>query len=228
MKLLAEYHLLQERAYQYLRELILSDKLKYDMVYSEARIAEALGCSRTPVKDALARLSHARYVDILPSRGFMLHRLTESDIVNTFQTRVAIEGFCAVTMMQERQSETGQAAIAQLHELLRALRALEDGSRPAEFLQRDMAFHAAVVAFVPNQDFAELYEAQSYRMEMLADKSLREPGRCAETVREHEAILRAIENGSMEDCYQAILRHNDSTYRRDLEILRREFGALLP
>lgn len=225
---MAEFHLLQEKAYRYLREQILSDTLKYDMVYSEARIAQELGCSRTPVKDALARLSHARYIDILPSRGFMLHRLTESDIRNTFQTRVAIEGFCAVTMMQQRESDTGRAAVAQLDGLLQALRALEDGSRPVEFLERDMAFHAALVGFVPNRDFAELYEAQSYRIEMLASKSLREEGRCAETVREHEAILCAIRDGSVQDCYEAVLRHNDSTYRRDLEILRREFGTVLP
>lgn len=225
---MAEYHLLQEKAYNYLRELILSDTLKYDMVYSESQIAEALGCSRTPVKDALARLSHARYIDILPSRGFMLHRLTESDINNTFQTRVAIEGFCAVTMMQQRDTDEGKTAIAHLRTLQQELQALADGERPAEFLQHDMAFHAAIVAFVPNGDFAQLYEAQSYRMEMLADKSLREQGRCAETVREHGAILHAIEEGTMQDCYASVLQHNESTYRRDLEILRREFGTMLP
>ena len=63
---------------------------------------------------------------------------------------------------------------------------------------------------------------------MLASKSLREEGRCAETVREHEAILCAIRDGSVQDCYEAVLRHNDSTYRRDLEILRREFDTVLP
>lgn len=218
------FQFLQERAYNYLREQIFSDALSYDEVYSETRFAKEIGCSRTPVKDALTRLSHAKYVDIIPSKGFMLHRLTEKDIVATFQTRVAIESFCVICVMQQRDTPEGAAAIDEMSRLLHRQRALEDGSNLQEFLRLDMEFHNAIVNFVPNVDFAEVYEAHAYRIEKLAEKCLQEDGRCRDACQEHGAILDAIESGGIEACYNAVLRHNESTYQHDLLVLRRESG----
>ena len=212
--------LLQDAAYNYLRELLLADRLEAGVIYSETQIAQALRCSRTPVKDALTRLSHAKYIDIIPSKGFMLHRLSEQDIAATFQTRVAIESFCVISAMQRRGEPEGAAAIRRLEALLAQMRAIADGSDPEAFLRLDMAFHREIVEFVPNEDFAELYEAHTYRIEKLANRSLREEGRCAETCREHTAILEAMRAGDLGACYTAVLAHNQSTYRRDLRILR--------
>ena len=219
------FQLLQERAYNYLREQILSDALSYDVVYSESRFAQEIGCSRTPVKDALTRLSHAKYVDIIPSKGFMLHKLTEEDVVATFQPRVAIESFCVICVMQKRDTAEGKTAIEAMSRLVRQQQALADGSDLEQFLRLDMEFHNAIVNFVPNEDFTEAYEAHAYRIEKLAEKCLREDGRRRDTCMEHEAILQAITSGGIEACYNAVLRHNESTYQHDIMVLRRESGG---
>lgn len=70
---MAGYTLLQEEAYTHIKEQILSGALREEQIYSETKIAAMIGISRTPVKDALVRLSQERLVDILPSRGFRLH-----------------------------------------------------------------------------------------------------------------------------------------------------------
>ena len=66
---MAGYTLLQEEAYTHIKEQILSGALREELIYSETKIAAMIGISRTPVKDALVRLSQERLVDILPSRG---------------------------------------------------------------------------------------------------------------------------------------------------------------
>ncbi|MEI3306732.1 MAG: GntR family transcriptional regulator [Dysosmobacter sp.] len=66
---MAGYTLLQEEAYTHIKEQILSGALREEQIYSETKIAAMIGISRTPVKDALVRLSQERLVDILPAGG---------------------------------------------------------------------------------------------------------------------------------------------------------------
>ena len=107
---MAGYTLLQEEAYAHIKEQILTGALQEDQIYSETRIAAMIGISRTPVKDALVRLNQERLVDILPSRGFRLHRMSEDDIWDTYQVRTAVEGFCVVHLAHRKDTPEGQAA----------------------------------------------------------------------------------------------------------------------
>ena len=74
------YRALNDVAYNYLRDMIYRFELEYNQIYSETKLAAQISVSRTPMRDALNRLAHERYIDILPNRGFMLHLPTESDI----------------------------------------------------------------------------------------------------------------------------------------------------
>ena len=67
---------LQEQAYLHLKKLIIECKLEPDVIYSETKMCSELGVSRTPFKVALARLSQDKYIDIIPGRGFCLHRMS--------------------------------------------------------------------------------------------------------------------------------------------------------
>lgn len=214
-----EYQFLQEQAYKYLRERILRDEMEYNRTYSEAQIARELGCSRTPVKDALTRLSHAKYIDIIPSKGFQLHHMTEDDLKNTFQTRVAVESFCVVSMMQQRDTPAGIAAVGHLRQHLDIQERFSDGSDIPSFLASDIAFHRCIMHFVPNEDFCELYELHEYRIAEPARASLREPNRCREAWQEHAAILDAIESADIGRCYLAVLRHSESTYEHGVKAI---------
>lgn len=214
-----EYQFLQDQAYKYLRDRILHDEMEYNRTYSEAQIARELGCSRTPVKDALTRLCHAKYIDIIPSKGFQLHHMTEDDLKNTFQTRVAVESFCVISMMQQRDTPTGASAINHLRQHLDTQERFSDGSNIPSFLASDIAFHRCIMHFVPNGDFRELYELHEYRIAKPARASLKEPNRCREAWQEHTAILDAIESADIGRCYLAVLRHSESTYEHGVRAI---------
>jgi DNA-binding GntR family transcriptional regulator len=76
---------LNEKAYEHIKQLITTHQLSYDEIYSETKLAKELGISRTPFRDAIHRLAQEGYIDIIPSRGFRLHKLTKEDVENTFQ-----------------------------------------------------------------------------------------------------------------------------------------------
>lgn len=217
-----EFQFLQEQAYQYLRNKIRNDELLPDQVYSESQIARELDCSRTPVKDALTRLSHAKYIDIIPSKGFRLHRMTEDDLTSTFQTRVAVESYCALSIMERREHTDGKATLKQLHDLLRTQGKAAENGDIAAFLDADIEFHRTIMLFLSNSDFAELYELHSYRIEEPARRSLQEPDRCRDAFREHTAIVEAIESADIGQCYLAVLRHNQSTFEYSVRLLLEE------
>lgn len=214
-----EFQFLQEQAYQYLRNKILRDELAPDQVYSESQIARELNCSRTPIKDALTRLSHAKYIDIIPSRGFRLHRMTEEDLVSTYQTRVAIESYCALSIMERRAQADGKAALTELHHLLSLQETAAKNGDIAAFLDADVAFHRTIMLFLSNSDFAELYELHAYRIEEPARHSLQEPDRCRDALHEHAAIVEAIESADIGRCYLAVLQHNQTTFDRSVRLL---------
>ena len=89
-----ESPLLQVQAYDYLIDLIKQGTLQENTIYSLNQMAKEAGFSRTPFRDAVLRLEQERYLDILPSKGFILHKMTREDIVETYEIRSAIEVFC--------------------------------------------------------------------------------------------------------------------------------------
>ena len=81
---------LQVRAYESLKDMILEGHLENGQIYSETKISQELGISRTPLRDAIQRLAQERYIDVIPSKGFRLHEMTEKDLLETFQIRCAL------------------------------------------------------------------------------------------------------------------------------------------
>ena len=85
---------LKETAYEHVKKMILDNQFDYDIVYSERKTSTDIGVSRTPFHSALQQLEQEGYIDILPSRGFTLHKMSERDVEETFEIRSAIEFFC--------------------------------------------------------------------------------------------------------------------------------------
>jgi len=220
---MAGYTLLQEEAYAHIKEQILTGALQEDQIYSETRIAAMIGISRTPVKDALVRLNQERLVDILPSRGFRLHRMSEDDIWDTYQVRTAVEGFCVVHLAHRKDTPEGQTAIAELERSIARMEGLADA--PLDQLwQEDLAFHSRLVAFSGNQEFSQLFESCNHRMSVIAKQSFQSPNRRQAAIGEHRAILEAIRTCTGRDdltAYGALRTHMEAS--RDI-VLREQIS----
>lgn len=218
---MAGYQLLQEEAYAHIKEQILSGVLQEDQIYSETKMAAMIGISRTPVKDALVRLNQERLIDILPSRGFRLHRMSEADIWATYQLRTAVEGFCAQHLAYRKDTEEGRATLSDLAEAVERMQALQDAALD-DFWAEDLAFHKRMVEFSQNAEFLRQFETYHYRMSVIAKQSFRSPNRREATVEEHRAILQAVCSCRGRDdftAYAAVRTHMEAS--RDLVLAER-------
>lgn len=224
---MSEYKSLQEAAYNYIRNKVLTGQLQPGVLYSETKAAAEIGISRTPMKDALVRLSQDQLIDIIPSKGFRLHEMSSEDIWHTYQARTAVEGFCAMQLAKKRNEREGLAALSVMRDCLDDMELFLKQEPPAEdflttFLEHDVQFHQALVDFSQNAELQQLFHTYHYRLYFFALETLRLEGRPQDAYQEHSEILRAIMDSDDAlgiRAYLAIVHHMEVTRDIMLSIL---------
>ena len=217
-------NLLQHEAYEHLKNSIISGELCADRIYSETKIAKALGLSRTPVRDALQRLSQNKLVNIIPNKGFMIHKMTIADVTETFQMRGAIEGYATTQIAREHDTLNAKETICKLQDILEAQKALLKHA-PVDlntFTTIDQQFHTAIVAYLDNENFNELFQNYMYRIHVFAIDSFKTPNRFEHTLSEHKMILDAIQKGDTSAVYEATLFHMEAPKKIIIENMLKE------
>lgn len=199
---------LQIQAYEQLKDMILQGDFQPGTIYSETKVSQSLGISRTPARDAIQRLAQEGYLDILPSKGFRLHKMTEQDLLETYQIRCALEGFCVVQLARDFETPRGRDTLAQLEVLLRRQQeVLEESHSIAEFAKYDQEFHETIVYYLHNAAISETFDNFHYQMSRQIALSLGQEGRMEETLREHWAIVGNMCTGAVGRSYEAALIH---------------------
>jgi DNA-binding GntR family transcriptional regulator len=128
----------QQQAYHYLRDLILSGELSGNTRVNPAEIAELLGISRMPVREALRQLHSEGLVTMRPNRGAFVSSLSAREVEELFEIRGALEVLAVRTAIQAMTMDS-------MAELV-ALKDRMDRGRhdPAEWLKRHDDFHQAL------------------------------------------------------------------------------------
>lgn len=222
---MVDYKMLNALAYEHLRDMIQTNELEFNKVYSETRIAAELSISRTPVREALVRLNNERYIDILPSRGFMLHKPVCEDIVEAYHVRMATETYCACLLARESQSEEARQALHAMADLLDKQTAIDQQSyeqHRVEFWQLDVQFHNQIIGYIKCPSFDNLFNTFIHFFISLRIKNFIHQGRNKTTLAEHERIIRAIAQGDEKMAAQVIQAHLKSSLDITLASLESE------
>ena len=212
-----EYRTLNTIAYDHLRSMIYSGGLEFNRIYSETKLAAELNISRTPIRDALNRLSSERVIDILPNRGFMLHKPTQADIFEAYHIRLMIEGYCADIVARHYPDQQSRSTIDRMEEALaRQQQLLEDGGAYdlGQFWLDDLKFHRALLEYM---NISSLYTQYESYMHIFRPHHLVEGGGVLErhrsSVTEHSQITEALKSHDAELVRQSIRTHIDSSLR---------------
>lgn len=213
---MAEYKPLQDIAYNYLRDMIYSRELNFETIYSETRMAEQLSISRTPMREALTRLNRERYIDILPNRGFKLHKPTEADVNEAYHIRMMADSYCAALIARDCKKKAARAVIAKMQDALdRQCELLDSQERPdlREFWMEDLKFHTAMLDYVNISAFNIQYDSflHVFMPQYLDDDKIL--GRNHSTIPEHRAIIQALSEGDEERVAAAIRKHLNTSLR---------------
>lgn len=199
---------LQIQAYETMKSMIVNGEFQPRTIYSETRTSQQLGISRTPMRDAIQRLAQEGYLDVIPSKGFRIHELTEQDLVETCQIRCALEGFCVVQLAKNIESAAVQHTLHALEALLRDQRTVMESTHSIEeFARYDSEFHERIVYSLNNSTISEIFDSLHYQMRQQTTLSLAQEGRMEATLAEHQAIVENICMGAADRSYEATVAH---------------------
>lgn len=196
---------LAETVYRELRAAICEGRIPAGERLVQNGLAESLGISRTPVRDALLRLSQEGLVEPSPVRGgYLVSEFTEREVFDIYDVRLALEPAAA-------ESATGRHSASQLAELRETndrMRSLSCYSDPSGF-ELNRRFHDLVVAPCENRIRRRLLDQLwrmpiSLRMYQLHMVSEQEWG---VMLGEHEAIVAALEGGDPETVRSTVADH---------------------
>jgi len=181
---------LGQRVYSALRNKILTMAYEPGTVLRKGELCEQLGVSRSPVTEALNRLSSDGLVDIIPQSATRVSQFSLIELREDCFLREAVEVAAVAKVAQDRTDKqlTKLARNLKLQKLL-----IEDEDFQG-FFEADLEFHELILAFTgfPKVAFtAGQMSLQLHRARMLI---LPEKGRPREAVAEHSAILASIEN----------------------------------
>lgn len=183
-----------DHVYTALRERILSGDLPRASKLRQVSLAEEMGVSRTPLREALRRLAAEGLVDFSPNRGATVSELDFGDMRHAWAARVALEPGAA-RLAAERRDPDG---IAAMRDAIAAQRGA-DGERGQSFAS-NRAFHLALAAASGNPHltrFAEMLWVPRIGVPIYAAQAA-EPAGPSAWADEHERIADAIEHGDAE------------------------------
>lgn len=181
----------------------------------EQELAEQMGISRTPIREAIRQLEREGLVTIRPNRETVVTDFTPQDVRDIYQFRAAIEGMAA-----NLAAQTGEVG-PRLAEILRQmLQALESGQLDGYF-ELDIAFHDAVVRATGNARFVEarLRVRDQTRRYLALPLDRLTPDGLRRNFAEHQAIGEAIRQGDGDLAEQHMRRHvtsNGEAIARDM------------
>lgn len=212
---------LQIQAYDYLIAMIKNGELQTDTIYSLNQMAQKAGVSRTPFRDAVLRLEQERYVDLLPSKGFILHKMTKEDIIETYQIRNAIEVYCFKQLSAGLDTERGQAYFNKLSSKIQLQQEIFQTTQSNEdFGRKDYEFHRSIVQYVGNETMLDMYRKFMYRIFWLNVTSFSQQGRMADTIQEHIHMLHLLKNHDTKALEELMEHHLTVAQNINLELLK--------
>ena len=195
-----------EAVYAQLRDNIFEFRMLPGDRFTEGEIAQRLGVSRTPVREALLRLQSDALVQVYFRSGWEVVPLDFTRFDELYELRKLIE-VNAVRMLCTHATPTvDHGALAQLAQFWQVPQdaRLDDGRLVA---QHDEAFHAALVAAAGNREIASVHRQVTERIRIIRRLDFTYAARVAATYDEHAAILREIQRQRAEQAVLLLSSH---------------------
>ncbi|MBB4684270.1 GntR family transcriptional regulator [Amycolatopsis jiangsuensis] len=204
-----------DRAYELTKELVLSGELPGGHLFSEGEIAERLGVSRTPVREAFLRLQVEGLLNLIPKRGAVVVPVPPGEAEDVLDAREAVEA--SAVRRLARRPELIPDTLGQLSRVLDTQRAHAESGALHAFAEADELFHRTIVAAGGNAlllDFYATLADRQRRMNVHALSPIR--AQLPDIVGEHERLLSIIAAAETEaDAFAPALRaHLDRVHRR--------------
>ncbi|MBP2477270.1 DNA-binding GntR family transcriptional regulator [Crossiella equi] len=199
----------RERAYQFLKDSVLSDPDMQGQFINEQDLADRIGVSRTPIREALLMLAAEDLIRLVPKKGAYVPAVTPRELAELFELREVLESHAAGALIARGGIE---ALEPMWNAYSRQAELVERAGQLREFIEQDHLFHSALVAAAGNQLYSRVYEGLRARQIVAGITAVYQgQARQREVLREHREILAALESGNLDTVHAAIRAHLAAT-----------------
>ena len=180
-------------AYEALRNAILAMDVYHsdaDLRLDEKTLAADLGVSRTPVREALARLEHEGLVRILPRRGVYIVRKSKAEIIEMITVWAALESMAARLVCERATDE-------EIGTLRRLFSRFEDGevrSHLNEYSVANLRFHQRIIELAGSPVISSMVDRLLVHVRAIRGRMIGEEDRAERSIVDHMHIIEALES----------------------------------
>jgi DNA-binding GntR family transcriptional regulator len=195
-----------DTAYDRIKDAILSLQYRPGEKLSEVRLATHLGVGRSPLRTALARLASEGWLRVLPQSGTFVSELSTDDVLELAQIRLLLEPYTARLAATRITAEE----VDRLQGHAAALKSKGLNGRFGEFAELDDRIHSAIHRAAGNARIADILRNLHDQIHWVRVSTATLPGRVEQSMREMDAILRALKRRDGAGAQRAMRRHIDN------------------
>lgn len=213
---------LHEQVAARLRTMLVEGRIAPGAKLNERELTEQLRVSRTPLREAIKLLAAEGLVDLLPNRGAVAVRLTEGDVLDTFEVLASLEGLSG-ELAAQRVTDAERAELRALHYEMLACFARRDLSG---YYRLNAQIHTAINQAARNPVLAQTYRGINSRVQSLRFRTNQDEAKWKRAVKEHEQMLEALDGRDASGLRTLLVAHLMNKRDTVLELMRA--GALEP
>jgi DNA-binding GntR family transcriptional regulator len=204
----------KDRAYAFTKERVLDSTYAGGDLITEGEVADALGMSRTPVREAFLRLEGEGLLRLYPKRGALVVPVSVGEVEAVMETRMLVERFALDKVLAAGPAEIVARRLDEAIVQQEERRAAGDADG---FVAVDREFHTTFVTAAGNPIVTGLYDSLRDRQQrMIITSLLIDAERSASILVEHRALTEAIRSGDLEQAQSVLAAH----LRGTLDLLR--------
>ena len=209
-----DYELLSRKVYRILKDRIIKEEFKQGERLLEKNIAEQLGVSRTPVREALRELAAEGFVEITPNQGIILNNVSFEEIWDILQIRGVLEGLAAKITAKKLSNDK----IEKFNKIIDQMKYYAANNSNSQgdilrFSRLDNEFHDLILSICGNKWLTQVLCNLKNRIEKFRIRSFSIPGTFAESLKEHCKILVAMKKGDSELAEKLSKMHMENAYQ---------------
>ena len=211
-----EYLPLRDVVFNTLRQAILRGELKPGERLMEIQLANKLGVSRTPIREAIRKLELEGLVLMIPRKGAEVAEITEKSLRDVLEVRRALEELSVQLACEKITKEE----IRELDRVAKEFQQVVKSSDITEIAEVDVRFHDIIYTATDNQKLIQLLNNLREQMYRYRVEYLKRDGVFPQLIAEHEAIIRHIENNEKEKATEVMCRHIDNQVEAVIDVIR--------
>ena len=215
---LESYKPLRELVLDAIREAIINGTLKPRERLMEIQLAEELGVSRTPVREALRKLELEGFIVMVPRKGAYVADISFKDIADVFEIRAALEALAAglaAERITDEELEEMERLVAEKAEAI----ANQDMEK---LIKVDTMFHEAIYKASRNQRLTSIISNLREQIQRYRTTSLAYPGRMQRSLEEHRSIVEAIQSRDSQFAQQVARVHIEIAENCIIEAIKKD------